>query len=232
VAACGFCHLPDGGGRPENAALAGLPAEYIVQQVEAIRDGTRDLPWPGPARPMDAMRLIAAAATEEEVLEAARYFASLQPRQRSKVVETTRIPRVQPGSGLYFLTPGGGNEALGQRLVELPASAERHELHDPSVPYTAYVPLGSLRRGSTLAGRGVPPATPSCSSCHGPTLRGTALAPPIAGRSASYLLRQLLAFSAGTRADSAGAPMRAVARTLTLEDMIGAAAYVGSLTPN
>jgi len=27
AAACGFCHLPDGLGRPENAALAGLPAD-------------------------------------------------------------------------------------------------------------------------------------------------------------------------------------------------------------
>ncbi len=27
VFACGFCHLPNGLGRPENASLAGLPAE-------------------------------------------------------------------------------------------------------------------------------------------------------------------------------------------------------------
>jgi cytochrome c553 len=138
--ACAFCHLPDGGGRPENAELAGLPADYIVQQVAAIRERTRDLPWPGPGRPMDAMRLVAESATEPEILEAARYFASLQPRRRARVVETTRIPRVRAGSGLYFLDAAGGTEALGQRLVEVPASTERHELHDPHVPYTAYVP--------------------------------------------------------------------------------------------
>ncbi len=31
--ACGFCHLANGQGRPENASLAGLPAAYIVQQM-------------------------------------------------------------------------------------------------------------------------------------------------------------------------------------------------------
>jgi hypothetical protein len=29
-AACGYCHLPDGTGRPENAKLAGLPQAYII----------------------------------------------------------------------------------------------------------------------------------------------------------------------------------------------------------
>src|SRR6185369_15091172 len=34
VFACGYCHMPRGQGRPENAPLAGLPAPYIVQQVK------------------------------------------------------------------------------------------------------------------------------------------------------------------------------------------------------
>ncbi len=38
VYACGFCHLPNGLGRPENSSLAGLPAEYIVQQVERFQE--------------------------------------------------------------------------------------------------------------------------------------------------------------------------------------------------
>src|SRR5271165_5283591 len=39
--ACAFCHLPNGLGRPENASLAGLPAEYIVQQVASFRNASR-----------------------------------------------------------------------------------------------------------------------------------------------------------------------------------------------
>lgn len=41
VFACGYCHLPNGLGRPENSSLAGLPAEYIVQQVADFKSGAR-----------------------------------------------------------------------------------------------------------------------------------------------------------------------------------------------
>jgi cytochrome c553 len=68
-------------------------------------------------------------------------------------------------------------------------------------------------------------------TCHGPDLRGTALAPPIAGRSPSYLLRQLIAFRIGTRATVAGAPMAAVAAWLGLDEMIAVVAYAGSRPP-
>src|SRR5262245_53353453 len=33
VRACGFCHLANGQGRPENAGLAGQPIDYIIQQM-------------------------------------------------------------------------------------------------------------------------------------------------------------------------------------------------------
>jgi cytochrome c553 len=83
-----------------------------------------------------------------------------------------------------------------------------------------------------VATQGIPPATAPCVSCHGVGLRGTPIAPLIAGRSASYLLRQLIAFSVSSRADSAAAPMRALAGTLSLDNMIAVAAYVASLNPN
>ena len=44
--ACGFCHYPNGQGRPENAALAGLPAAYIAEQTGAMRDGSRKTSHP------------------------------------------------------------------------------------------------------------------------------------------------------------------------------------------
>jgi len=55
VHACGYCHLPDGQGRPENAPLAGLPAAYIEAQVAAFRSGARRSDWHGPNRPTDLM---------------------------------------------------------------------------------------------------------------------------------------------------------------------------------
>src|SRR5471030_969095 len=41
VFACGYCHLPNGQGRPENSSLAGLPVDYIVQQMADFRSGVR-----------------------------------------------------------------------------------------------------------------------------------------------------------------------------------------------
>ncbi len=231
VWACGYCHLPDGAGRPENAALAGLPAKYMVRQVEAMRSGTRGSPWHAPNKPAVLMRTVADSATPAEVAEAARYFSKLKPRRRARVVEAERIPRVRPGVGLYFLAPDGGEEPLGQRLIEVASDAERHELHDARVEYVAYVPPGSIARGKALATRGVPGVNSACTSCHGPRLRGVGPVPPIAGRSPSYLLRQLLGFAAGARSGPDAAPMRAVTAALRLEDMIAAAAYAGSLTP-
>ena len=237
VWACGYCHLPDGAGRPENAALAGLPAKYIERQMAAMRSGARGSPWRMPNKPADAMRTVAESATVSEVAIAARYFSRLRPRQRARVVETGTIPRVRPATGLYFLAPEGGEEPLGERLIEVATDAERHELHDARVEYVAYVPPGSIARGRALATRGVPGASglpgikSACTSCHGPKLRGVGLVPPIAGRSPSYLLRQLLGFAAGSRSTPEAAPMRAVAAALRLEDKIAAVAYAGSLAP-
>jgi cytochrome c553 len=45
------------------------------------------------------------------------------------------------------------------------------------------------------------------------------------------MMRQLLAFKTGTRASPAGAPMRAIAAALALDDMIAAAAYAGTQPP-
>jgi cytochrome c553 len=58
------------------------------------------------------------------------------------------------------------------------------------------------------------------------------VAPPLAGRSPTYLFRQLYGFSTGARGGDAALPMRGVVARLTQTDMIALAAYVGSLKPN
>ena len=68
---------PAGQGRPENAALAGLPAAYIIQQVAEIKSGARGSAWHGgPYRPIDLMRDVAANATDPDVAAAAEYFSA------------------------------------------------------------------------------------------------------------------------------------------------------------
>lgn len=230
VQACGYCHLADGIGRPENAMLAGLPEAYILEQIADMRSGARGSAW-APYGPAIAMRHIADSATDAEIADAARYFARLRARPRARVVETNRIPRAVEADGLWFRDPRGGSEPLGDRLIDMAQSREAHELHDPFAEYVSYVPVGSVARGRMLATDGRGSATRPCASCHGPGLRGTAVAPPLAGRAPSYLLRQLVGFRTGARASAAGAPMRDEAASLTLDEMIAVAAYAGSLTP-
>ena len=57
VFACGYCHLPNGQGRPENTNLSGLSAQYIIQQMADWRNGLRrsSEPLHGPASAMQAI---------------------------------------------------------------------------------------------------------------------------------------------------------------------------------
>ena len=41
VKPCGLCHLPDGNGGPAEAALSGLSASYIREQISEFRAGRR-----------------------------------------------------------------------------------------------------------------------------------------------------------------------------------------------
>lgn len=229
VMACGYCHLPDGQGRPENAALAGIPAAYIEAQVADLASHAR-----GEARPDWLpgliMQTVAAGASRTEVAEAAAYFSALPFTARVRVVEAAQIPAVRPAAFVYRTLPGDAREPLGDRIVEIPDDVERFELRAPDVTFTAYVPPGSVARGSALAHTGGDGRTQPCGLCHGPALRG-GLGPPIAGRYPGYLVRQLSAFHAGARHGESGAPMTAVTARLSQRDMIDLAAYAASLRP-
>ena len=211
--------------------LAGLSADYIVQQMMDMKSRARQTASSTYA-PGVSMRAIADSVTYDELRVAAQYFASLPARRRSRVVEATVIPRIEPANGINFRAKEGGTEPLGARLVEMADDAERHELHDARAIYLAYVPPGSVATGRKLALNGRRDGLKSCASCHGPQLRGVGPVPGIAGRAPSYLLRQLIAFKTGARSASQGAPMREVAGHLTLNEMIAAAAYAGSVSPS
>jgi cytochrome c553 len=232
VYACGYCHSPSGQGRPENAALAGLPVAYIEQQVADFKSGARRRLWTGPYRPSDLMIHLAIFASPEEVASAAEYFSKQRLLPRVDVVERERVPRARIVGLVYASLDGGGDEELGERLLEFSPDPERHEKRDEVMRYVAYVPLGSLSRGRVLAmGGGSVDRNPGihCVACHGRELRGVGLIPSLAGHSPSYLLRQLIAFKTGARAASSSAPMQAVVARLELCDMIAIAAYAASL---
>ena len=231
VPACGYCHLPDGQGRPENAPLAGLPAAYIVAQVADMRSGARRSAWQGPHAPNDLMHALAKDATSAEVAAAAEYFSKLPLTRRTEVIETSAVPITRESRWVHLVAEGAGTEPLGERIIEVPVDPGRHELRDAAAPYRAFVPAGSIARGKLLVESGNGDAAVACATCHGPDLRGVGLVPPLAGRSPSYLVRQLLAFRTGARASPAGQPMAAVATKLDERDMIAAAAYAAAANP-
>ena len=74
--------------------------------------------------------------------------------------------------------------------------------------------------------------TQICATCHLANLKGTDKIPPIAGRSPTYLLRQLLAFKNGDRSGEAAAQMkRRRSKSSSSRTWSALAAYVGSLYP-
>ena len=123
-----------------------------------------------------------------------------------------------------------GKEPLGRRIIEVPQNLEQFERRDGRSRLIAYVPPGSVQRGRELATSGGK-RTVTCSICHGPDLRGLGPIPGIAGRSPSYVVRQLYDFRAGARAGAWSALMKPVVEKLSADDMISLAAYVASLSP-
>jgi cytochrome c553 len=230
VRACGSCHRTEGTGGPENASLAGLPAAYIAQQMADYKSGARKFAGP-PRSPVLLMMTIAKAASDADIQAAAAYFSSLKPKPVIKVVETDTVPKTQIARVFYALTKDGGTEPIGERIVEIPADMEQFEHRDTRSQFIAYVPKGSIAKGEALAKTGGAGITTPCAICHGPDLRGVASIPGIAGRSPSYLVRQIYDLQQHARAGSAGALMAPVVEKLSHDDMISLAAYVSSLQP-
>jgi len=230
VLACGTCHLPDGQGRPENAMLAGLPEAYIREQLADFKAGTRRGVIDAYA-PIPGMVRIASNLTDDEAAAAAAYFSKLRLRPHARVIESATAPKTHVVSWIRMADANGAREPLGLRIIEVPASEERHERRDTRLTYYAYVPPGSIARGRAIATPSRDSVTQPCVRCHGPDLRGVGMIPPLAGRSPSYLVRQLVAFRSGARSSAAAAPMRAEVAPLSIEQMIAVAAYAGSLKP-
>jgi cytochrome c553 len=228
VNACGYCHRADGPGGPENASLAGLPYDYILEQMADYKSGKRSTALPK-RLPQANMIALAKASTDEEIQAAAKYFSSLKPRQNIRVVETARVPKTYVAGWVLAAKVGKTKEPLGRRVVETPEDLERFESRDTRATFVAYVPIGSLREGEAIV-RG-DRVGPPCATCHGKDLHGRELAPAIAGRSPSYIVRQLYEMQTGVRTGSGVMLMKAAVARLSPDEMIDVAAYLASLKP-
>jgi cytochrome c553 len=226
VRGCGMCHMPNGLGRPENAPIAGLPYAYVVQQLSDFKNDLRTSAEP---RKTNTAQMIQAAKamTDEEVKAAATYLSSLPWKPWIKVVEADTVPKMRLSGNVFFSMEQGGTEPIGHRIIETPLDNTRFELRDPHSGFTAYVPKGSLKKGAALVASGGTRTLP-CGICHGQDLKGIGPVPGIAGRSPSYIVRQLYDIQQGTRKGTWSPLMKQVVDKLTQDDMIAIAAYVAS----
>jgi len=223
--ACGACHLMSGQGHPESADLAGMPAEYIIRQMAYYKAGTRkDEARMGP---------IAKAMSEEDVRQAAEYFAALKPRVWVKVIETATPPRtfIATAGRHRVLHPAGGTEPIGQRILQIPEDPYLTEIRDPHSGFIAYVPPGSIAKGEALVKGGEPGKTVPCAICHGDGLKGMGEVPRLAGLQPVYVARQLFDMRHGRSAGKAAELMKPVVAGLSDDDIVAISSYLGSLPP-
>jgi cytochrome c553 len=226
--ACGFCHRADGAGGPENANLMGLPAAYIMQQIADFESGARKSAVMNRA-PMSFKETLAKAVTGQETALAAAYFASIKPRANIRVVESEMAPKSVVAAWFLVAAESGGTEPIGERIIEIADDVERFVSRDARVTFTAYVPPTSIQKGRDLAA-GKDGAAP-CGTCHGEALKGAGDIPGIAGKSPTYMFRQLYDYKHGVRAGRQSAAMTPSVEKLTTGDLIALSAYAASLAP-
>ena len=214
--ACAECHKPGGEGFPSTASLAGLSQAYLREQLQAFRGGQRD----NDIMPQEVRNL--GAADEQAAIE---YFSKLKFASHTKVVETASVPKTHWREFQLTADHDGAREPIGERIIEV--QPDDGELGSERVIYTAYVPPGSIAAGEKIATQGINGA-PACASCHGAKLQGVGDIPYLAGRSPTFIARELILFRTGKRTNAGAAPMREEASHLTLKDMIDVAAYAAS----
>jgi cytochrome c553 len=229
VWACGLCHYPNGKGRQENAGVAGLPVSYFIQTMYDFRNGVRKSAEPRKNN-TNLMVQFAKNMTDDEIKAAAEYFGAMKWTPWIKVIETTTVPKTHNNNGM-FLVEGNEKEPLGKRILETPVNGEATEvLRDPHSSFLAYVPPGSIKRGEALVTKNNAKTT-QCASCHGADLKGLGPVPGIAGRSPSYLMRQMNDMKQGARNGTWTQLMKPVVANLSEEDMLDIVAYTASRMP-
>ena len=224
--ACGLCHYPNGKGRMENAGVSGLPVAYFIQTMNDFKNDLRKSGEPKKAN-TNAMIQIAKALSPEEIKQAAEYFGSIKWTPLVKVVETDTVDKMESRAGIWvpITGAGAGKEPIGVRIIETPVSPEQTDLRNPRSTFIAYAPKGSIKKGEALAKQ------LHCSVCHGANLEGLGPVPTLAGRSPSYMARQLFDFQTGARHGLWSDLMKPVVAKMTNDDLVNITAYMASKTP-
>lgn len=138
---------------------------------------------------------------------ASSYFSNLACKPRTRVIETATVPKTHWVDFVLVPVRNGAHEPIGERIIETSTNIAFHIVGDYRVENVAWVPPGSITRGAVIASKGTGKALP-CESCHGPALRGLGSIPPLAGRSPTCIVRELIRFRLGQRTNPGAAPMR------------------------
>jgi len=223
--ACGSCHLMSGQGHPESADIAGMPAEYIIRQMNYFKTGAR--------KEEARMGPIARAVSDEDLRQAAEYFAAIKPSPFVKVIEAATPPKTYVSADARHrrIMPDGGTEPIGRRIIQIPEDPMQTTIRNPHSGFIAYVPPGSIKKGEALVKTGGSGETIQCAICHGDALTGLGEVPRLAGLQPVYVARQLIQMQNGTSAGTNAALMKKVVAKLSEDDIIAISAYLGSLPP-
>jgi len=224
---CAECHMVNGAGVPATAQLMGLPKAYILEQFAAFRIGQRGAGGP---RTTQGMAEETRNVSDADLRLAADYFSTVKFVPHTRVTETASVPKTRWKYLVQVPDTSGAREPIGERIVETPVNFEDYQYRNDRAKYVAYVPPGSIARGAVIASKGNGVAA-ACQSCHGANLQGAGIIPPLAGRSPTYIVRELILFRTGQRSNPQAAPMRVEASQLSISDMVAVAAYAASRKP-
>ena len=227
AAPCAECHLVSGQGEVGIPDIAGLKADYLLEQLHAFRAGTRRSAQPDRVA-TEAMIGVAKTWSEQDLKAAVAYFAGLPRHKAIRMVVADDAPSMHTERfGWTYADRTGGLRALNGTVAETPESVVKVFMGDPSNLEVVYASKSTLTIGEALVRSGGGGGQP-CTVCHGADLRGTPVAPALAGRDPSYIARQLWDIRCGTRSGPGVAFMQGVAHGLSPRDMTAVAAYLAS----
>jgi cytochrome c553 len=223
---CMQCHLANGGSHPESAAISGLTANYIIEQVHAFRDGERVDVRTG------RMVQVAKIISEKDLKEAADYYAAIGPDRQKwvKTVVGNEVPKGPApfgGGGFRYHAPEGGTEPLPAGMVIETADNDDLVRARDQIDggFVQYVHAEDLALGEKVAAAG------ACGTCHGADYKGVGDVPRLAGQHTLYLIRQLKDMQIGGRKDKNVAVMKPIVAKLSDREMVAVAAYLASKSP-
>lgn len=207
-----------------------------MQQMSDFRKGARKTSDPRKAN-TGLMTRFAKMMTDEETVAAAKYFTAIPAKPWITVVEAATVPKTRPQNLMFLRLEGeeAGFEPIGERIIEAPEKTHETEfLRNPRSGFIAYVPPGSIKKGQALVMDGLTASgekVTACTVCHGGDLRGLGPVPTVAGRSPSYIARQLYDMQHGNRSGLWTPLMAGVLSRLAPDDVLTAAVYLASLKP-